>query len=173
MSEDSGFLKTQARAAVWSAIATWVAALAALLALIIAWPLRKTATSIEGTRQDVKGIESALVSSRLVITSLRSGDTVSMNETVSGITPYPKRRHYLVVTPEKVGDSYVQDPASVKPDGTWTSNAQFGSGEVGVNERFMARCAATDGELKTGSIASQTIPQDIAWSLPVTVTRIR
>ncbi len=155
----------QAKASVMTAIATWLAALAAILAVIAAfWPLLKAA-------KDVESIEKAVRSSKLVISSLSNGDQVTINEVISGFTPYPKRNHYLVITPLKVGDSYVQDRATVSADGTWTANAKFGSGEVGLNEKFAVRCLATENELKTGSLASQPLPPGAVFSSPVTVTR--
>lgn len=164
----------QAGASVTTAKFTRLATLIAVLTLIaVSWPFLKATQSVESTAQDVKSIEKAVLGSRLVISSLSTGDQVPISELISGFTPYPKRNHYLVITPLKVGDPYVQDPASVGADGTWTGNARFGSGEVGLNEKFTVRCLATEGELRTGSLASQPLPPDAIFSSPVTVTRTR
>ncbi|MEK6409798.1 MAG: hypothetical protein AABN34_22970 [Acidobacteriota bacterium] len=162
----------QAGASASTSRAAWLAALAAILAGVIAfWPLLKAARGVESTAQDVKSIEKAVLSSKLVISSPSNGDQVTSNEVISGFTPYPKRNHYVVITPLKVGDSYVQDRATVRADGTWTGNAIFGSGEVGLNERFTVRCLATEAELRTGSLGSQPVPPDAVFASPVTVTR--
>ncbi|PYQ27533.1 MAG: hypothetical protein DMF56_19315 [Acidobacteria bacterium] len=155
-----------------SAIAGLIGAVAALLALLIAIrPLARAAEHVEDTSRNVKSIETAILSNRLTILSLSNGDEVSRNETVSGLTPFTHRRHYLVVAPVNIGDSYVQDAMTPRPDGTWTGTAKFGSGDTGRGERFSVRCLATEGELRTGSLASQSLPSDAVFSAPVIVVR--
>jgi hypothetical protein len=162
----------QARASVSTSRAAWAAVLVGILAAAAAFlPLLKASRDVESTAQDVKSIEKAVLSSKLLISSLSNGDHVTSNEVVSGFTPYPGRNHYLVITPSKIGDSYVQDRAAVRPDGTWTGNAKFGSGDVGVNEKFTVRCLATEAEVRTGSLASQPLSPDAVFSSTVTVTR--
>lgn len=162
----------QADASVSTSRAAWAAVLVGILAATAAfWPLLKAARDVESTAQDVSSIEKAVLSSKLVISSLSNGDQVTSNEDISGFTPYPRLNHYLVITPLKVGDSYVQGRATVRADGTWTGNANFGSGDVGLNEKFTVRCLATEAEVRTGSLASQPLSPDAVFSSPITVTR--
>lgn len=162
----------QATAAVWACVATWIAAVAALVAVYLAVKQFPKATSeVAKASQGVSRIESAVVNNRFIITSPAEGDHVTIGEVVTGLTPYTNRNHYIIVTPLKVGDSYVQERATVRPDGTWSGPAKFGSGDVGVGERFLVRCAATAGELRTGTMGSQPLPPDLQFSSPVTVTR--
>lgn len=155
-----------------SAMTSLIGAAAALLALLIAMrPLARAAEHVEDTSRNVKSIETAILSNRLTITSLSNGDEVSRNQAVSGLTPFMHRRHYLVVTPVNIGDSYVQDAMTPRPDGTWAGTAKFGSGDTGRGERFSVRCLATERELRTGSLAPQTLPSDAVFSAPVIVER--
>jgi hypothetical protein len=149
-----------------------------LLLIRAVQPVVNAAKSVEISAQSaargVNTIETAIVSSKFVISSLRDGDTVTIDELVRGLTPFPGRMHYVVVTPVKAGDSYVQEEANVASDGTWTGHARFGSGDVGLNEKFIVRCVATREALHPGSsLASQPAGADAVFSSPITVLRTR
>lgn len=112
-----------------------------------------------------------LVAAQLTLTSLTNGAKVGINELVHGATPFPQRNHYVVVTPLRTGESWVQALATLQADNTWTGNAQFGSGDLGINEKFTVRCLATEHDLQPGPLASQPLPSDAVFSPAVTVTR--
>jgi hypothetical protein len=98
------------------------------------------------------------------------GGVVGMRGAIYGQSPYPHRNNYVVVSPIKTGDNFVQSgPLNVGLDGSWSSSATYGSAAVGTGEEFMVRALATDAALSAGPLSN--IPKDAVFSRPVVVVR--
>lgn len=112
----------------------------------------------------------ARAAAQFTITNPADNARVGPTEIVSGLTPFPDLAHYIVITPEE-GGYWIQEKTGVDNNGVWTGTAHFGTGSVGLNQRFIVRGLATrDGDIKAGR--RQTLPQDAVLSRAIVVTRV-
>jgi ribosomal protein L24E len=106
----------------------------------------------------------------LLITEPLDGENVGEQADVKGRTTYPDLNHYVVVIPVLHPAKWVQRwPVFIEADGTLSSTAQFGEGNIGVKEDFKILLLATSKELEPAKLRQE--PPDARWSDPVTVTR--
>jgi len=156
----------------WIAVAGFIVAVLTLIVNIISLGGRVTNIQVivKDTQESVKRVEEEVLSRRFVITTPVEGVTVDFTDIVSGVTPFPNKNNYIVVTPLKTGDDWVQDgPVKISGDGLWTGRAQFGTGEAGVGEKFLVRAIATQATLSPGPLTQ--VPEDAVFSGSITVTR--
>ena len=136
--------------------------------------LKKRVTNIQITMEDVQKrverVEEEVLSRRFTISTPVDGVSVDFTDVVRGMTPFPNKNNYIVVTPLKTGDDWVQDgPVKIYGDGLWTGIARFGTGEAGVGEEFLVRAIATQSALSPGPLTQ--VPKDAVFSEAITVTR--
>jgi len=106
------------------------------------------------------------------ITEPVEGAKVAISEIVRGTTAFAGKNHYVVVIPEKEpGDYWVQRGPSAVSGGTWSGQAQFGEGDVGVGENYIIRCLVTSTTLPPGKLNMSAIPADAVFSPAVKVAR--
>lgn len=106
----------------------------------------------------------------LSITVPVEGATVEQTEVIYGKTSFPEMNHYIVVTPLKTGDRWIQDePVTINVNGTWTGLAKFGESTVGAGENFRVQGIAIKSTLSPGQLTS--VPPDAIFSGPIKVTR--
>jgi hypothetical protein len=116
-------------------------------------------------------IEEQSLTRQFLVTSPTDSTEVSHTEVITGLTPFAKLKHYIVVTPTRVGNDWVQ-ANQVKIFGSqWSGLATFGTTEIQGSERFILRALATDSVLAAGPI--HKIPADAIFSDPVIVIRRR
>src|SRR5882672_1820559 len=85
----------------------------------------------------VRRVQSSPVAgTQIVLTTPTDGAEVGADSTISGKTSLPDLNHYIIVTPTRIGTSFVQNqPALVnRADGSLTWRATFGGAQVGVGE---------------------------------------
>jgi hypothetical protein len=144
----------------WAAIATVVGLPVALLGLLLG------AVTFWSQLQHLEG---RLTRLELRISYPLSGDTVGVTTLVAGTTPYNDRKLYVVVTPVKTGDTFVQEgPLKASTTGVWSGRATIGASGTGEGH-FILRAIATKQSLAEGPLPD--LPPDAMLSEPVTVTR--
>jgi hypothetical protein len=137
---------------------------------------REVNERIQSAQQQVSGqvqkVQNEVMAQKFVITFPAEGSTVRVNDLVRGKTPFLDKNTYVVITPVETGDNFVQEgPVRVGVAGTWTSQARFGSGEVGVGQKFVIRALSTQSVLHAGELTAAQVPQDAVFSESVTVVR--
>lgn len=127
-------------------------------------------TKVNEVGNRVESVEKNVMAGRLIIISPTDGESVDSTAIVRGKTPYPERNHYIVVTPIKTNDDWVQKNL-IKPDptGSWAGNAEFGTGDVGIGDKFLVRVLATSSTIPSGQL--RDVPSDTIPSESITVTR--
>ncbi|HEX8651557.1 MAG TPA: hypothetical protein VF708_12015 [Pyrinomonadaceae bacterium] len=127
-------------------------------------------TKVNEVGNRVESVEKNALADRLIIISPGDGESVDSTAIVRGKTPYPERNHYIVVTPLKTNDDWIQKNL-IKPDpiGSWAGNAEFGTGDVGIGEKFLVRVLATSSTIPSGQL--KDVPPDAIPSDSITVTR--
>ena len=126
-------------------------------------------SDIEDVSTRVEHVERSILERRFVLTAPVDGANVGLQEVVRGQTPFADMNHYIVVTPLKVGDDWVQDVPVKVFGGLWSGRARFGSAAVGAGEEFVIRALATKSKLSSGTLSE--VPDDAIFSEPVIVTR--
>ena len=118
----------------------------------------------------VESVETNVLAGRFMIISPSDGAGVELTDIVRVKTPFPQLNHYLVITPLKTGDDWVQDNPT-KPDlaGSWVGTARFGTGDAGAGEKFLVRALATSSTIPPGPL--KYVPPDAVYSESITVTR--
>lgn len=118
----------------------------------------------------VEKVERDVLSEQLIIISPRDDESVDLTSVVKGKTPYADKNHYIIVTPLKTNEDFVQD-RPIRPDssGSWAGTAVFGTGDVGLGERFLVRVLATSHVIPPGKLLD--VPSDAVPSQSITVTR--
>ena len=108
---------------------------------------------------------------QIVLTSPTDGAEVGADSTISGKTSLPDLNHYIIVTPTRIGTSFVQNqPALVnRADGSITWKAIFGGAQLGVGEQFTIRILATKSKLPAEPLSKE--PADAVFSNLITVKR--
>ena len=121
--------------------------------------------------QRVESVGMTLLASReFRITSPAEGEFVTQTNRIEGTTPFPDRKHYLVVTPHAVGTSYVEpSPVLIDLSGRWVGVAQFGTAGAGIDQLFVVQALATKATLPPGRLIEA--PPDAVYSQAVTVAR--
>lgn len=120
----------------------------------------------------VERVEKGILARQFTITTPVDGASVDRIAVIRGKTPFTEMNHYVVVTPVKTGDDWVQDgPVQVSASGLWTGRAIFGAAAVGAREEFMVRALATKSTLSPGPLIE--VPEDAIFSESITVTRTR
>jgi hypothetical protein len=134
-------------------------------------PVVKTVRAVlQGVDARVGQVEKRMLQADFKITYPQDGATVDATGIVKGHTPYGDMKHYLVVTPLKVGDDWVEDgPLKVVSGGAFTGRAKFGEAEAGAGEQFAVRLLATQATLTPGPLLE--VPKDAVFSESVVVTR--
>lgn len=118
----------------------------------------------------VASVETNVLAERFVIISPSDGASVQLTDMVRVKTPFAQMNHYLVITPLKTGDDWVQDnPTKADSAGTWVGSAKFGTGDAGADERFLVRVLATKSTIPPGQL--KALPPDGVYSESITVTR--
>jgi cytoskeletal protein RodZ len=120
----------------------------------------------------VRRVQSSPVAgTQIAITTPTEGAEVGADSTISGKTSFTDLNHYIVVTPTRIGTSFVQNqPALVnRADGSFTWRATFGGAQVGVGEQFTVRVLATKSTLPEAPLTKE--PADAVSSNLVTVKR--
>jgi hypothetical protein len=118
----------------------------------------------------VESVQQKVLAGRFVIISPSDGASVDATDIVRGKSPFPEMNHYIVITPLKTGDDFVQDnPAKVDVTGSFASNARFGTGDVGIGEKFFVRVLITKSTIPPGIL--KAVPPDAEFSESVTVKR--
>lgn len=118
----------------------------------------------------VQQVEKGILARQFRITAPVDGATVGLTELIRGETPFPEMNHYIVVTPLKTRDDFVEDgPVNVSTSGVWAGNAKFGAAAVGAGEQFMVRALATKSILSPGPLTE--VPEDAIFSESIIVTR--
>lgn len=118
----------------------------------------------------VESVETHILAGRFIIISPSDGAIVDLTDIVRIKTPFSQLNHYLIITPLKTGDDWVQDNPP-KPDvaGSWVGTARFGSGDAGAGDKFLVRALATSATVPPGLLKS--VPPDAVYSESITVTR--
>lgn len=120
----------------------------------------------------VEAVEKTILSNQFVITDPVDNAIVEVTGLVRGKTPFPNMNHYVVVTPLKTGDDWVQDgPVKVYTGGLWTGLARFGTAATGAGEQFVVGALATKLTLSPGPLSE--VPEDAIFSKSVIVIRKR
>lgn len=131
--------------------------------------------ALDALKSEVKAVGSDIqkqsLARQFLVTSPTDSTEVSHTEIVTGRTPFPQLNHYIVVTPTRVGNDWVQ-ANQVKIFGSqWSGLATFGTTEIQGPERFIVRALATDSVLEAGPI--HKVPGDAIFSDPIIVIRRR
>jgi hypothetical protein len=130
-------------------------------------PIHDVGTIVSSTEQAVKRLTEA---NQFRINYPANGGVVDSTDIVRGITPYPNRNHYIVVTPIKGGGDWVQEgPMKISTGNVWIGRAIFGAAAVGAGEGFVIRAIATNSTLSPGTLIE--VPEDAIFSESVVVTR--
>ncbi|HEY2170372.1 MAG TPA: hypothetical protein VGJ30_12150 [Candidatus Angelobacter sp.] len=118
----------------------------------------------------IQSVERKVEAQGFTLTSPVEGSSVNLTDIVRGKTPFPAQNTYLVITPLETGDDYVQDgPIKINSGGLWTAHGRFGTGEVGVGQKFLVRALSTRSVLPAGKLTD--VPEDAIFSDAVTVVR--
>lgn len=148
----------------------------AILALLVAIYVggRRTVIVIQSNIAEVgnrvKAVEKTILANQFTITDPDDNATVDLTDLVRGKTPFSKMNHYIVITPLKTGDDWVEDgPVKVYTGGLWTGRAQFGTAAATAGEQFIVRALATKSTLSPGPLTE--VPEDAIFSESITVTR--
>lgn len=127
-------------------------------------------SSVEEVGNRVERVEKGILAEKFTITTPLDGAIVNRIDLVRGTTPFAQMNHYIVVTPLKTGDDWIQDgPITVYTGGLWTGRAVFGEAAVGAGEEFIVRSLATKLILSPGPLTE--VPEDAIFSESITVTR--
>jgi hypothetical protein len=154
--------------------------LVGIVSIVVALYIARVQNTMARVQNDVQGNLKAVQSgvrqiaqgTAFAITTPQRHTRVGETEVIRGTTPFPDRIHYLLVTAGVNDVSWVQAlPATVSRDGVWSGTAKFGEGDVGVQQRYVVRCLATNESLQPGRLAK--IPADALLSDPVTVLRVQ
>ena len=150
-----------------------IVAVIALLGMLF-FGFKKTIIVIRSDLHEVgsriTNVERTIERNRLNLTNPGDNAVVSYIDFVSGKTPFFDLNHYIVVTPLKTGDNWIQDgPLVIDTGGIWSGRAQFGSSAVGSGEKFVIRVIATKSAIQLGPL--MVIPDDAIFSEPIVVTR--
>lgn len=123
-------------------------------------------------RDGVKVIEKDILTNQFIITNPVDNTLVDNIDLVRGKTPFLKLNHYIVVTPLKTGDDWVEDgPLKIYTGGLWTGRARFGTAAAGPGDEFVVRALVTKSILSRGPLTK--LPVDAIFSNSVIVTRRR
>ena len=142
--------------------------------VFVVLPLRKGVNKIESGVSEVgsrvERVEKGIQAREFKITSPADGAIVDRIALIRGKTPFPEMNHYVVVTPVKTKEDWVEDgPVRVSASGLWDTQATFGSAAVGAGEQFIVRALATKSILSPGPLTE--VPKDAIFSESITVTR--
>lgn len=122
--------------------------------------------------KSVGRVEKGVMARQFRITAPIDGAAAGLTESIRGETPFSEMTHYIVVTPVKTGDNWVQPgPVQVSASGLWIGRATFGEAAVGAGEQFIVRALATKSILVEGALGK--VPEDAIFSESITVTRKR
>lgn len=137
--------------------------------------LRKRVATIQVDLQEVGSrvelVEKRILAGQFTVTTPVNGATVEMIDFIRGNTPLSGMNHYIVVTPLKTGDDWVQEKRATVSGGIWSGRAKFGTAAVGAGEQFVVRALATKSTLSPGPLTEVEVPEDAIFSEPITVTR--
>lgn len=114
-------------------------------------------------------VEKELLANRFSIFDPVDGATVPLERVIRGKTPFTDLNYFILVTPLKTRDDFVQDRVSVSSSGLWTGTAKFGSAGVGSGEEFMIRALGTKRTLAPGKLPA--VPEDAMFSESIIVKR--
>jgi hypothetical protein len=114
-------------------------------------------------------IEKEVLATRFSIVDPVDGAIVPMEYTIRGKTPFADQNCFIIVTPLKTGDNFVQGRANVSTTGLWSGKARFGSADVGSGEEFMVRALATRNTIPLGT--PLVVPDDAIFSESIIVKR--
>jgi len=148
----------------WSRIATIIGTIIALIMLLI------VIDDVRTVGDDVEQVKNSIELTEFQIEYPATDSEVEVNEIVRGKSPYGDMIHYLVITAQKTGDTFIEGtPISVLPTGIWAGRVRFGSAATPAGERFLVRAAATKSVIPEG-ILTET-PADLVFSNAIVVTR--
>jgi hypothetical protein len=149
--------------------------LSVLVAAIIGYfnlshQINSVSNKVEKVDNRVENVQKNSLSNQLIVISPSEGERVDATAIVRGKTPYLERNHYIVVTPIKTNEDWVQQNV-IKPDptGAWVGRAEFGTGDVGIGEKFLVRVLATASTMPPGQL--RNVPADAIPSESITVIR--
>src|SRR4030042_5711977 len=96
--------KSFRRVIFWAAIANILAFIVPII--IFVYQIKK---DIKEVQKGIERIEDLTVMNQFLITNPKNGADVELTDIIQGRTPYLNKNHYIVVTPIKTGDDFVQD----------------------------------------------------------------
>jgi hypothetical protein len=120
----------------------------------------------------VRRVQSSPVTgTQIIITMPADGAEVGVDSTISGKTSLPDLNHYIVVTPTRIGTSFVQSQSALvnRANGSFIWRATFGGAQVGAGEQFTVRVLATKSTLSPAPLTTE--PPDAVFSNSVIVKR--
>ena len=133
----------------------------------VIWDVRNEMRSV---KESVENVEKQTAKIQFRISYPVNGNFVELTSLVIGSAPYSNRNYYIVVTPLKTGDNWIQDaPVMINIGNSWTGHAKFGNAAVGQGEKFVVYAIATISKLNSGPL--NEVPKDAIFSEPVTVIR--
>lgn len=139
-------------------------------ATILALPVSVAALLLQPGHHDANVIlrPDPPATGRLRLTDPANGTRVDEVIDVRGVTPFPDKKHYLLVT-APTGGTFIQDaPMEVSQTGILTGRATLGNKAVGAGLSYTIRVLATRTTLLR---LSASPPDDAIFSDPITVTR--
>lgn len=164
--DENNFRKWQS----WAAIATIVTCFFTLIGVILAFISLNN--DIESVQNDVARLEDLTKRNQFIITDPKNGAILEMTDIIKGTTPYVTKNHYIIVTPLKTGDDWVQkDILKISPTGLWSGRAIFGTASIGIGEDFIVRIIASNSTLPPGPLTQ--IPTDSIISEAIKISRRR
>lgn len=167
-----GFLAGKRRAITLAIVGTIVSISIAIFFNLLRERISNVQSGVEEVGSRVERVQKSIQARQFKITFPADGATVERTSLIRGETPFPELNHYVVVTPVKTMDNWVQPgPMNVSATGLWSGSATFGTAAVGAGQQFMVRAFATKSMVPEGTLEKEKVPEDAIFSESITVTR--